>query len=394
MRIYLVVFIFLIFAIYAPDYYLYRRIKIKYLQLFHWIPALFFTFFFISIRFFAQWIKQEQHAHSFIWLFWLFTLIYIPKLIYVTFVALNAFIGWLSKKKINFIRYTGLSLAGIVVVSLLYGTFITRFDYRVHECVIESSKLPNAFDGYKIVHLSDIHLGSFNNNYSVIKDVAKLVNEQKPDIIVFTGDIVNNYASETKGWAPYFRLMKTKDGKYAILGNHDYGDYSEWESDEEKKANLEEIKNAIRSFGFKLLLDEWVSLKKDSAEIGVIGVENWGKPPFPRYGNLQKAKAGTEQLPFNILLSHDPNHWDAEVVGKENITLMLSGHTHGAQLGFNRWGIQFSPSQWIFKQWDRLYQKGNQYIYVNRGIGYVGIPFRLGMPPEITVIILRKTIND
>jgi predicted MPP superfamily phosphohydrolase len=394
MRIYLVVFIFLILTIYAPDYYLYRRIKIKYLQLFHWIPTLFFTFFFISIRFFAEWVKQEQHAHSFIWLFWLFTLIYIPKLIYVTFVALNAFICWLCKKKSNIIRYVGLSLAGIVVVSLLYGTFITRFDYRVHECIIESSKLPKEFDGYKIVQLSDIHLGSFNKNYNVIKDVAQLVNTQEPDIIVFTGDMVNNYASETKGWAPYFQLMKAKDGKFAIMGNHDYGDYSEWKNETEKLANLNGIKDAYCNFGFRLLLDEWIPLKKDSSTIALIGVENWGKPPFRKYGNLQKAKKGTENIAFKILLSHDPSHWDAEVVGKENITLTLSGHTHGAQLGFNRWGIQFSPSQWIFKQWDRLYKKGKQYIYVNRGIGYVGIPFRLGMPPEITVIILRKTIDD
>jgi predicted MPP superfamily phosphohydrolase len=232
-----------------------------------------------------------------------------------------------------------------------------------------------------------MHLGSFNKNFEKIAKAVDLINEQEPDLILFTGDLVNNFAEETNGWAPVLSKMKAKIGKYSILGNHDYGDYSHWKLPEDKAKNLQEIKDFHKEVGFKLLLNESETITINGEEIALVGVENWGKPPFPQHGDLTKAINGSANLPFKILMSHDPSHWDAQVLDTD-IALTFSGHTHGMQFGLERAGIKWSPVQYKYPRWGGLYQQADQYLYVNRGFGYIGFPGRIGMPPEITFVEL------
>ncbi|WAC03964.1 metallophosphoesterase [Lacinutrix neustonica] len=208
----------------------------------------------------------------------------------------------------------------------------------------------------------------------------------------FTGDLVNNYAWELKGWKKTFNGLFAEKGKYAVLGNHDYGDYSEWNTVEEKKANFETIKAFYKAIGFKLLLNEAEIIEKSGEYLALIGVENWGSPPFKQYGDLKKAMAEVSRIPFKILLSHDPSHWKEEVINTTNISLTLSGHTHGMQAGFEYKKLQWSPIKYKYKEWAGLYKENNQYLYVNRGLGWLGFPGRLGMRPEITCIELKSTV--
>ncbi|MDD4199558.1 MAG: metallophosphoesterase [Paludibacter sp.] len=299
------------------------------------------------------------------------------------------------KEKIYLIRYAGV-LTGMFLVTLFaHGAFVNPKIIEVRQTEIEVSGLPPAFDGYKIVQLSDAHLGSWGKKFRYMEPVIKKVNEQEADILVFTGDIVNNFCQEMNGWETIFRQLKSKEGKYAILGNHDYGDYSRWKNIKDKQANFAAIKENMKGFGFKLLTNEFVQLKRDSDMIELIGVENWGKPPFPKYGNLDKALMETDSNVLKILLSHDPSHWKGEVMGKEKIFLTLSGHTHAAQMAFKMYGKVISPSSLIYEEWDGLYREGNQYLYINRGLGFIGIPVRLGVArPEVTVITLRSKKQD
>lgn len=268
-------------------------------------------------------------------------------------------------------------------------TLITPRNFDLTHVIVPIEGLPTAFDGYKIAQLSDIHLGSWNKKYWKINKVVKLVNEQEPNIIVFTGDMVNNFAGETIGWKNYFIQFKAKDGKYAVLGNHDYGDYIEWKSDSLRIANNLGIKQAIRDFGFRLLLNEHISLKKGNDSIVLVGVENWGKSELARYSDLTKALKGTKPETMKILLTHDPNHFEKEVIGKNDIALTLSGHTHAGQMGLKIREKLYSPASLIFKFWSGLYKVQSQYIYVTRGIGYIGIPMFIGVRPEITIIELK-----
>lgn len=264
-----------------------------------------------------------------------------------------------------------------------------RFDFYLKNVDLHFPNLPKAFNGFKIVQISDIHLGNYNKEYYRLHEVTELINKQQPDLILMTGDMVNNFSSETNGWEVVFSKMKARLGKYSILGNHDYGDYSRWKSEHAKNKNFKEIINAHKRFGFQLLRNESIRVEEGREFINLLGVENWGKPPFPQYGDLNKTMAGINENDFNILLSHDPDHWEAEVWDK-NIDLTLAGHTHGMQLGVKWKDKVWSPAQWKYKYWDGLYKKDRQYLYVNRGLGFVGIPMRVGMPPEITVFTLNK----
>jgi len=273
---------------------------------------------------------------------------------------------------------------------MLVSAFITPNNFDVIKVEIQIPNLPKSFDGYRIVQLSDIHLGSWGREYKKMKKVVRLVNLQQPDLIVFTGDMVNNFSAETMGWKPYFLKLEKKSAKFAILGNHDYGDYTDWVSNTSRIQNRIKIKNAISDFGFKLLLNEHVYLKKAGDSLLLVGVENWGKSKNSRYCDLNKALRGTNPNETKILLTHDPNHWAEEVMGREDIVLTLSGHTHAAQLGIKFGNKLFSPAAFVFKYWVGLYHIDNQYLYVNKGIGYIGLPMQIGVRPEITVIILRS----
>lgn len=288
-------------------------------------------------------------------------------------------------------RSVFLSWAGMLAGSGLFGTLIYGFGnkhrYQVTKIKLDYPNLPQAFRGIKIAHISDIHAGSFSDKEAVIKGVQKLMLE-KPDLILFTGDLVNNVASEMDEYMDVFNKLNAPLGVYSTLGNHDYGDYVEWDSPAEKNTNLERLKQVHAALGWKLLMNEHVVLEKESDSIALLGIENWSsKARFPKYGDLKKAYAGSEKHPFKILLSHDPSHWRAEVCESyQDIDLVLSGHTHGMQFGVEIPGIKWSPVQYVYNEWAGLYEKGNQKLYVNRGFGFIGYPGRVGILPEITVL--------
>lgn len=289
----------------------------------------------------------------------------------------------------RFLSRLGLLIGGGMLATLIYG-FSNKYDYKIRRIKIKFPDLPASFKGLKIVQLSDIHCGSFDNEEKVSKGV-EMVLKEKPDVIFFTGDLVNNKSEEIAGWKNVFRRLYAPMGVYSILGNHDYGDYMDWPSDEAKAENLQELKDIQAEMGWKMLNNANTVLEKEGQQIGLIGVENWSaKARFPKHGDLKKAHAGTEHLPFKILLSHDPSHWDAQVLTSfPDIDLMLAGHTHGMQFGVEIPGwIRWSPIQYAYKEWAGLYQKGKQYLYVNRGYGFLGYPGRVGILPEITVINL------
>lgn len=339
-----------------------------------------------------------------------FALFYFPKFIFILFVLIRDVqqligkaIRWFSTQsskdkseivkgrkmeRSEFLYQLGLVLAAIPFASILYGVTKGKFNYRIMREKLHFENLPPSFRGLKIVQISDMHLGSFNRKFEPIEKAVELINEQKPDIILFTGDLVNNFAEETNGWESVLSKMKAKIGKYSVLGNHDYGDYSEWDSPESKEKNLRGIKQFHKKIGFKLLLNEAEFIKIDEEQISLIGVENWGKPPFPQHGDLKKSMEKVPEDSFKLLMSHDPSHWDAEVLKQTNIELTFAGHTHGMQFGIERAGIKWSPVQYKYPRWGGLYKERMQYLYVNRGFGYIGFPGRIGMPPEITVVEL------
>ena len=292
----------------------------------------------------------------------------------------------MSRKK--FLSQVGIVMASAPFVSIMFGVLKGRFAFDITRTRIPFNNLPKAFNGLKIVQISDLHLGSLNSNYSEIEKVIDMINSEKPDIIFFTGDLVNNFQEETIGWDSIFRKLKAPLGKFSILGNHDYGNYSKWKSKDEKKANFEGIKKAHERFDFKLLCNESSVISSNGERLAIVGVENWGHPPFPKYGDLEAAGKNVQDIPFKILLTHDPDHWDAEVTKKKTYNLTLAGHTHGMQFGVRYKNFQWSPAKYKFRRWAGLYHSGNQYLYVNRGLGYLGMPARVGMPPEISVIEL------
>jgi predicted MPP superfamily phosphohydrolase len=293
--------------------------------------------------------------------------------------------------RLKFFSQLAVSFTMVSAVGFLYGMVRGAYKYRVHKVKFPSPNLPPEFDGFKIVQLSDIHVGSFVND-NALKKAFDIVAEQKADIILFTGDLVNNISTELEGYEEQFKRLNAPFGVYSVLGNHDYGDYVQWDSQIEKIKNLEVLKEKQKSFGWRLLMNEHVAIEKNGAKIGLLGIENWGgNMRFPRYGKMKEATDGAEKYPFKILMSHDPSHWDMQVLlDYPEIDLTLSGHTHGMQFGIEIPGYKWSPIQYMYKNWSGLYKSGKQFLYVNRGLGFLGYPGRLGIWPEITVIELQK----
>lgn len=288
-----------------------------------------------------------------------------------------------------FLSWLGLAAGGTLFGSLLYG-FGNKYRYQVNRLKLSFDSLPEGFKGLKMVHISDIHSGSFNDRAAVKRGVEKILKES-PDIILFTGDLVNDMAVEMEEYKEVFAQLKAPLGVYSTLGNHDYGDYVRWpQNGISKEQNLENLKKVHADMGWRLLMNEHVELERKGDRIALLGIENWSnRGRFPKYGRLKDAYAGTEVHPFKILLSHDPSHWEAEVQPQySDIDLMLSGHTHGMQFGVEVPGFRWSPVQYIYKQWAGLYENGRQKLYVNRGFGFIGYPGRVGILPEITVIEL------
>lgn len=302
--------------------------------------------------------------------------------------AVDASIGI---SRLKFFSQLAVTFTVIPAVGFLYGMVRGAYKYRVHKVKVSSPNLPPEFNGFKIVQLSDIHVGSFVND-SGLKKAFDIVTDQNADLILFTGDLVNNISSEVEGYEEQFKRLRAPHGVYSVLGNHDYGDYVQWPTDDEKTKNLEKLKEHQSNFGWRLLMNEHVAIEKNGAKIGLLGIENWGgNMRFPRYGKMKEATLGAEQYPFKILMSHDPSHWDMQVLlDYPDIDLTLSGHTHGMQLGIEIPGFKWSPIKYLYKNWAGLYKQGKQFLYVNRGLGFLGYPGRLGIWPEITVIELTR----
>lgn len=295
-----------------------------------------------------------------------------------------------SRRK--FVSQIALGLAAIPFASILYGVIKGRYNFKVLKYTLSFDDLPEAFDGYKITQISDVHSGSFDNAEKL--DYAiDLINEQASDAILFTGDMVNNEAAEMEPWKDTFARLKARDGKFSVLGNHDYGDYIDWPTPEAKIANLDRLKEIQKEMEFKLLLNEHHYIEKDGQRLAIVGVENWGEGGFKKAGDLNKAISGLAQDDFKILMSHDPSHWEYEVKDHpEHFHLTLSGHTHGMQFGIEIPGwFKWSPVKWRYKYWAGIYEDAKQYINVNRGFGYLAFPGRVGIWPEITVIELKKS---
>lgn len=394
MKLYTIVVIIISLFILLPDIFFFLKLKKHhakvFLQVINFLPTVFFITAFMVMKFKGRSLHDPDQLNTFMWILFSFILIYIPKFVYLVFHFLNYIVNLFLKDKIYLIRYAGVLVAMFLIIVIAHGAFVNAKNVETKNVEIKVKDLPAAFNGYKIVQISDIHLGSWGRNHSYLTPAIKAINDQDADLLIFSGDMVNNLSAEMDGWKEDFLQMKVKDGKYAVLGNHDYGDYTDWKTDEKKQENLNQIEQNIRSFGFRLLQNETIELRRDSSRIELSGVENWGKDPFPKYGDLDKALAQSNDSLLKILISHDPSHWRAEVLGKHRIFLTLSGHTHAAQMAFNMYGKLVSPSSLIYKEWNGLYQEGDQYLYINKGLGFIGLPVRLGVArPEVTVITLK-----
>ncbi|WP_028891496.1 metallophosphoesterase [Tenacibaculum sp. 47A_GOM-205m] len=371
-----------------------------------------YSWLFVSLLVYANFFyviltsdRGSGQTIKFQWAVGLLLLVLVPKLVVLLLMfgedvvrLVQKGISFFSKEETKdlagrraFVSKVALGLAALPFASMLYGMVKGKYNYKVLKYQLSFKDLPEAFDGFTISHITDIHSGSFDNHEKIQYGVD-LINEQQSDMILFTGDIVNNFAHEMDDWVSVFSQLKAPEGKFSVLGNHDYGDYSDWKSPRDKKANFDAIKDIHPKIGFDLLLNENRYIEKDGQKIALIGVENWGKGRFSKKGDLAKASEGVKQEDFKILLSHDPSHWEHMVkIDEYNYQLTLSGHTHGLQFGIEIPGwFKWSPSKYVYKQWAGLYEEFGRYINVNRGFGYHAFPGRVGIWPEITVIELKK----
>jgi predicted MPP superfamily phosphohydrolase len=285
----------------------------------------------------------------------------------------------------------GLITGAVPLAAIGVGIASGAYDYRVRYQTLNLPNLPKALDGITIGQISDVHSGSFYNKKAVIGGIEMLLG-QKPDVIFFTGDLVNKRSDEMYGYQDIFSKVKAPLGVYSTLGNHDYGDYADWPSAAAKQKNLADLITTHKNMGWDLLMNENRRLKINGEEIGILGIENWGElSRFPKYGRMDEAIKNTDDLPVKLLLSHDPSHWRAQVLPKyPQIDVMFSGHTHGMQFGVRAEHFQWSPVQYIYKEWSGLYQQDKQQLYVNVGYGFLGFPGRIGILPEITIFTLRS----
>lgn len=367
-----------------PDLYIYRlyvaacRSRLKYL---YWLPSL------VLLLGLGGFLLAAESGHTVFGTYLVALLcITVPKVLFVVSDVLLRLCGLRSARSLRIRSVTALSVAGLGLGYLLYGALWGKEDFRVRQVTFTSPDLPAAFDGYRLLQLSDIHIGSWGNDDAAIRRAVRLCNDQRPDAIVFTGDLVNSRATELAPFLTALSQLQAPDGVYSVLGNHDYGTYARWSSPREQAANLDTLKRLERQLGWRLLLNEHHCLHRGNDSIVVAGVENSGRPPFPDRGDLRRALQGTNGR-FRILLSHDPTHWRREVLPRTDVQLTLSGHTHDMQVSL----FGFSVSRWIYPEHRGLYLEGGRALYVNIGLGYVLFPLRLGAWPEITVITLRTT---
>lgn len=401
-----ILFIFVLLFIEFYAFQAFRTItKVRWSLLSYQVISLLVLIFIIYS--FTQFDRSIGQTKQTLFTLGLFLLVYVPKILLTLIMfgedlyrlcvgGINYFINanidtsvFPSRRK--FVSQIGLGLAAVPFLSLIYGMTIGKYNFKVIRQQVFFPDLPDAFDGFKITQISDVHSGSFDNPEK-ISYAIDLVNEQEADMILFTGDIVNTHATEMHPWLETFnKIKKYEYGKFAVLGNHDYGEYVDWHSQKDKDANFEAIKDLYGEIGFKLMLNEHTFIQKGADRIALVGVENWGKN-FKQAGDLNKAAGNLKPEDFKILMSHDPSHWEYEVKhDKRNFHLTLAGHTHGMQFGIEIPGwFKWSLAQYVYKQWAGLYEEFGRYVYVNRGFGFHAYPGRVGIMPEITVIELKK----
>ena len=410
----LIIFVVVLFLL---DYYVYHSVDMllqdkntlqrRSLKVLYWVlPAVFF-FSLVSYNL----INSAEYGRPLRRIMFItFSLNYIPKLFTAIFLlfsdAIN-FMRWGMRKislrekheqmpgkpikRSEFIGKMAILSAGAPLAAMGFGIVKGAHDYRIRRKTIYLPNLPKAFDGIKIAQISDVHAGSFFNK-TAVEGGVQLLMDQKPDLIFFTGDLVNNETKEVDDYINTFARLKAPLGTFSVTGNHDYGDYRSWSSAKAKAKNFEDLIAAHKHMGYRLLMNETHLLEQGGDKLAIIGIENWGAGRFQKYGKMARAHAGSEEAAVKLLLSHDPSHWDAQVrPGYKDVDLMFSGHTHGFQFGVEIGSFQWSPSQYVYKQWAGLYEEDGQYLYVNRGFGYIGFPGRVGMPPELTVIELKRT---
>lgn len=373
MRHLLLLFLFFIVLMGLPDWYIYRRYVSRWKQVWmrrlYWLPStLLLIGMFIT---FGTYEPRPEAMNRLSLLLIVFLCINVPK-------AIFALLSPLCKSHI------GLAIALFTMAYLVFGATEGKQHFQVKEVTIESEALPRGFDGYRIVQISDIHTGSWGNDTAPMLKAVNIINRLQPDLIVFTGDLVNNLASELDAFIPVFSQLKAKHGVYSVLGNHDYSTYIKWDTPQQQEAQLDSLKAKQARMGWTLLNNRHVKLHQQNDSIALIGVENSGRPPFPDHARLSEAMTGTVGM-FQILLSHDPSHWRREVLPKTDIQLMLAGHTHAMQTRI----FGFTPAQFVYPENDGLYQEGEQMLYVNIGLGHLLYPMRLGAWPEITLLTLK-----
>ncbi len=388
------------------DIYAFQAVKtITKNPLLHWL-YLITSIAVLGLFIYAITSGEARTNPKMMYIFGIFLAVFAPKLLVVLFMLgediTRFLVGLFSKiggneagfympSRRTFLSTIALGIAAIPFAGLLYGMVKGKYNYKVLEYALEFDDLPEAFDGYTLTQISDVHSGSFDNAEKV-KYAVDLVNEQESDLILFTGDLVNNVATEMEQWKAIFGSLKAKDGVYSVLGNHDYGDYVRWDSPLEKEKNLQDLKNLQKEMGWNLLLNESRTLERDGQSIKLVGVENWGEGGFKKAGDLEKACENVTPDDFKVLLSHDPSHWQSQVkTHAKNIQLTLSGHTHGMQFGIEIPGwFKWSPVKYRYENWAGIYEEYGRFINVNRGFGYLGYPGRVGIWPEVTVITLKK----
>lgn len=375
------------------DYYLYkvisRRIKTPLFTKIHVIiSALLLIYIIVGISI-PRRSGPDSALMSIMWILYSYFSIYLPKILFLTFDSLALIPVLWKKRRVKFLSWIGSVLAILVFVLMWWGALINRYNIDIVEEEIEIADLPSAFDGYRVLQFSDLHVGSYDNDTTFIAEIVNVINSQNVDAIVFTGDIVNRRTDELQPFVEALSQLRATDGVFSILGNHDYGEYCNWENENAKIENLKMLYKLQRDMGWQLLLNENKMIYRGNDSIAIIGVENWGEPPFPVYGDLIKSYISLNDSVTKILLTHNPEHWRKEIKDNSdvNVALSLSGHTHAMQLSL----FGLSPASWRYPAWRGKYEdKKGQVLYVNIGLGTVLIPTRIGATPEVTVLTLRK----
>ncbi|KIA83072.1 phosphoesterase [Kaistella solincola] len=389
--------------LFALEFYVYQAFKTitnnQWIRVGYWVVTIAVYLFFIYEV--LNFKRTDRDHHRVQLVASVFLVFFLPKLFVVFFLFLEDLVRgffFFSQKFISgdtflperrtFISVLGLGSAAVLSLLFLDGIIFGKYRHTVRKVKIKIKGLPQSFKGYRIVQISDVHAGSFFHPEK-LKHAFDLINEQKADLVLFTGDMVNNYSTEFEPFVPLFSSIQAKDGKFSILGNHDYGDYGDWNSAQEKAQNVPKLIALQKKAGFEMLRNEHRIIDRNGEKLFILGVENWGEKPFPQYGDLDKASKNIPLEAAKILMSHDPTHFDAVVKNHpSNVQLTLSGHTHGMQFGIDLKNVRWSPVQYRYKKWADLYESNGKSLYVNRGFGVIGYPGRVGIEPEITLIEL------